>query len=104
MLLFKLFYFSFSSTSQIVALASLLSFGTQVVFALLMLRWFTPQEVGEFSVISQIAFFWMTLALAQAPLSLLVNHKHAAHQEARSHWLSSMWRWLMLGPIAGLAL
>ncbi len=67
-------------TSQTVALASLLSFGTQVVFALLMLRWFTPQEVGEFSVISQIAFFWMTLALAQAPLSLLVNHKHTARQ------------------------
>lgn len=91
-------------TSQTVALASLLSFGTQVVFALLMLRWFTPQEVGEFSVISQIAFFWMTLALAQAPLSLLVNHNHAAHQEARRHWLSSMWRWLMLAPLAGLAL
>ncbi len=72
-------------TSQTVALASLLSFGTQVVFALLMLRWFTPQEVGEFSVISQIAFFWMTLALAQAPFSLLVNHNHAAHQEARHH-------------------
>jgi uncharacterized membrane protein YqaE (UPF0057 family) len=104
MQLFKLFNFSFSSTSQTVALASLLSFGTQVVFALLMLRWFSPQEVGEFSVISQIAFFWMTLALAQAPLSLLVNHTHVAHQEARRHWLSSMWRWLMLAPLAGLAL
>jgi uncharacterized membrane protein YqaE (UPF0057 family) len=104
MQLFKLSNFSLSSTSQTVALASLLSFGTQVVFALLMLRWFTPQEVGEFSVISQIAFFWMTLALAQAPLSLLVNHNHAAHQEARRHWLSSMWRWLLLAPLAGLAL
>lgn len=101
---FKFFSLSFSSTSQTVALASLLSFGTQVVFALLMLRWFSPQEVGEFSVISQIAFFWMTLALAQAPLSLLVNHNHAAHQEARNHWLSSMWRWLLLAPLAGLAL
>ncbi len=101
---FKLFNFSFSSTSQTLALASLLSFGTQVVFALLMLRWFTPQEVGEFSVISQIAFFWMTLALAQAPLSLLVNHNHAAHQEARRHWLSSMWRWCALAPLAWLAL
>ncbi|MEY4316945.1 MAG: hypothetical protein RI902_753 [Pseudomonadota bacterium] len=101
---FKFFSSSFSNTSQTVALASLLSFGTQVVFALLMLRWFTPQEVGEFSVISQIAFFWMTLALAQAPLSLLANHNYAAHQEARRHWLSSMRRWLMLAPLAGLAL
>ncbi len=100
----RLKLFNISSTSQTVALASLLSFGTQVVFALLMLRWFTPQEVGEFSVISQIAFFWMTLALAQAPLSLLVNHTHAAHQEARCHWLSSMWRWCVLAPLAGLAL
>ena len=101
---FKLFSLSSSSTSQTVALASLLSFVTQVVFALLMLRWFSPQEVGEFSVISQIAFFWMTLALAQAPLSLLVNHDHTAHPEARRHWLSSMWRWILLAPLAGLAL
>ncbi len=101
---FKFFSSSFNNTSQTVALASLLSFGTQVVFALLMLRWFTPQEVGEFSVISQIAFFWMTLALAQAPLSLLVNHNHVPHPEARRHWLSSMRRWLMLAPLAGLAL
>lgn len=93
-----------SSTSKTVALASVLSFGTQVVFALLMLRWFTPQEVGEFSVISQVAFFWMTLALAQAPLSLLVNHNHAAHIEARQHWLSSMRRWCALAPLAWLAL
>jgi O-antigen/teichoic acid export membrane protein len=96
--------FKLNSTSQTVALASLLSFGTQVVFALLMLRWFTPQEVGEFSVISQIAFFWMTLALAQAPLSLLANHAHDAHLAARHHWRSSVWRWCLLAPLALLAL
>ena len=93
-----------SSTSKSVALASVLSFGTQVVFALLMLRWFTPQEVGEFSVISQIAFFWMTLALAQAPLSLLANPSNNAHQAARKHWLSSVRRWCALAPLAWLAL
>lgn len=92
------------NTSQTVALASLLSFGTQVLFALLMLRWFTPQEVGEFSVISQIAFFWMTLALAQAPLSLLVNQACDAHLEARSLWRSSVLRWFLLAPLACLAL
>ncbi len=54
------------STSRVVALSSAVAFATQVAFALLMLRLFTPQEVGEFSVISQIGFFWMTLALAQA--------------------------------------
>jgi O-antigen/teichoic acid export membrane protein len=102
MRLFQLF--SISNTSQTVALASALSFGTQVVFALLMLRWFTPQEVGEFSVISQIAFFWMTLALAQAPLSLLVNQARNAHFEARSLWRSSVLRWCLLAPLALLAL
>lgn len=92
------------NTSQTVALASAISFGTQVVFALLMLRWFTPQEVGEFSVVSQIAFFWMTLALAQAPLSLLVNQAHDAHLEARRHWRSSIWRGCVLAPLAFFAL
>lgn len=96
--------FSINNTSQTVALASALSFGTQVVFALLMLRWFTPQEVGEFSVISQIAFFWMTLALAQAPLSLLVNQTRNAHLEARSLWRSTVLRWCLLAPLALLAL
>lgn len=92
------------NTSQTVVLASLLSFSTQVLFALLMLRWFTPQEVGEFSVISQIAFFWMTLALAQAPLSLLVNQARDAHLEARSLWRSSVLRWCLLAPLACLVL
>ena len=35
------------------ALASLLAFGIQVVFALFMLRLFSPAAVGEFSVLSQ---------------------------------------------------
>ncbi|WP_158268135.1 hypothetical protein [Limnohabitans sp. Jir61] len=47
----------FSSTSRVVALSSAVAFATQVAFALLMLRLFSPQEVGEFSVISQIGFF-----------------------------------------------
>ena len=45
------------STSHSVALASALAFGAQVLFALLMIRAFSPQDVGEFSVVSQIAFF-----------------------------------------------
>ena len=40
--------------SHTVALASLVAFATQVAFALLMLRLFTPEEVGEFSVLSQM--------------------------------------------------
>ncbi len=90
--------------SHTVALSSLVAFGTQIAFALLMLRLFTPEEVGEFSVLSQIGFFWMTLALAQAPLSLLANAHTPADQALRLAWQSSVRRGLLLLPFAALAL
>ena len=93
-----------NSTSRTVALASLCAFATQVVFALLMLRLFTPHDVGEFSVISQIGFFWMTLALAQAPLGLLANHHVPALLAAKQAWRASAWRGLALLPIAAIAI
>lgn len=92
-----------SSTSRAVALSSAVAFATQVAFALLMLRLFTPQEVGEFSVISQIGFFWMTLALAQAQLGLLANQNLPAHLAAQKAWRASAWRGLALLPVAALA-
>lgn len=92
-----------SSTSRVVALSSMVAFATQVAFALLMLRLFTPQEVGEFSVISQIGFFWMTLALAQAPLGLLANQSLPAHIAAQHAWRASLLRGVGLLPIAALA-
>lgn len=91
------------NTSRTIALASLVAFATQVAFALLMLRLFTPQEVGEFSVISQIGFFWMTLALAQSNLSLLANHHVPAPLAARQAWCASALRGLGLLPVAALA-
>ena len=93
----------FSSTSRVVALSSAVAFATQVAFALLMLRLFSPQEVGEFSVISQIGFFWMTLALAQAPLGMLANQHLAAHIAAQHAWRASALRGLALLPVAALA-
>jgi uncharacterized membrane protein YqaE (UPF0057 family) len=92
-----------SSTSHVVALSSMAAFATQVAFALLMLRLFTPQEVGEFSVISQIGFFWMTLALAQAPLGMLANQHLPAHIAAQHAWRASVLRGLALLPVAALA-
>ena len=91
------------NTSRTIALASLVAFATQVAFALLMLRMFTPQEVGEFSVISQIGFFWMTLALAQSNLSLLANQHVPAALAARQAWRASALRGLCLLPVAALA-
>ena len=91
------------STSRVVALSSAIAFATQVAFALLMLRLFTPQEVGEFSVISQIGFFWMTLALAQAPLGMLANQHLPAHLAAQHAWRASALRGVGLLPVAALA-
>jgi uncharacterized membrane protein YqaE (UPF0057 family) len=93
----------FSRTSRVVALSSVVAFATQVAFALLMLRLFSPQEVGEFSVISQIGFFWMTIALAQAPLGMLANQYLPAHIAAQRAWRASALRGLGLLPVAALA-
>jgi hypothetical protein len=91
------------NTSRVVALSSAVAFATQVAFALLMLRLFTPQEVGQFSVISQIGFFWMTLALAQAPLGMLANQHLPAHIAAQHAWRASALRGAGLLPVAALA-
>ena len=90
--------------SGVVALASMLAFGIQVAFALLMLRLFSPAAVGEFSLLSQIGFFWMTLALAQAPLRLLANAHIPMGLSLREAWRTSLQRGLWLLPLTLLAL
>ena len=83
-----------------IALASALSLGSQVLFSLVMLRLFAPQAVGEFSVVSQIAFFWMTLALAQSPLKLLADVQRPVQQALRDALRASLLRLLALAPLA----
>jgi hypothetical protein len=90
-------------TSKIVALSSAAAFALQIALALLMLRYFSPEEVGMFSVISQIGFFWTTLALAQTPLRLLANHGASVFVDARHAWVSSLQRFVWLSPLAALA-
>ena len=90
-------------TSKIVALSSVVAFSLQIALALLMLRYFSPEEVGTFSVISQIGFFWTTLALAQSPLRLLANHSASVFDDARQAWFSSLQRFACLLPVAALA-
>jgi len=90
-------------TSKIVALSSAAAFALQIALALLMLRYFSPEEVGTFSVISQIGFFWTTLALAQSPLQLLANHGISVFDDARQAWFSSLKRFVWLFPFAALA-
>ena len=90
-------------TSKIVALSSAVAFALQIALALLMLRYFSPEEVGMFSVISQIGFFWTTLALAQTPLRLLANDGISVFDDVRAAWLSSIQRFLWLLPVAAVA-
>jgi hypothetical protein len=90
-------------TSKIVAISSAVAFALQIALALLMLRYFSPEEVGMFSVISQIGFFWTTLALAQTPLRLLANQGSSVFDDAREAWVSSLKRFVWLSPLAVLA-
>ena len=90
-------------TSQIVTVSSAAAFAFQIALALLMLRYFPPEEVGMFSVISQIGFFWTTLALAQTPLRLLANHGASVFDDARQAWSSSVQRFVWLLPIAAMS-
>jgi hypothetical protein len=93
-----------SSTSLLAALGSVVSLGAQGLFAVFLLKLFDATAVGQFSVVSQIAFCWATLALAQSPLSLLANRHTAAHSAAAMAWSQSVVRLLWLSPWAALAL
>lgn len=85
-----------------IALASAVSLVAQVLFSLLMLRLFAPQAVGEFSVISQIAFFWMTLALAQSPLKLLADVHEPPAPALHAALAASLLRLGLLAPLVVL--
>jgi hypothetical protein len=90
------------SASIPIALASAVSLVAQLLFSLLMLRLFAPQAVGEFSVISQIAFFWMTLALAQSPLKLLADVHLPTLPALRAALASSLLRMAWLAPLVSV--
>ena len=62
-----------SPTSLLLALASLGALGAQALLGLALVRFFSPEAAGRFAVVAQIAFFWITLALAQAPLQFLAD-------------------------------
>ena len=73
------------------------------MFSLVMLRFFGPKDVGEFSVVSQIAYFWITLALAQSPLSLLADVHRPPGLALRMALGASVLRLVFLAPLAWMA-
>ncbi|WP_108330464.1 hypothetical protein [Limnohabitans sp. 2KL-1] len=84
------------------ALGSLVSLAAQGFLALVLFKLFSPEAVGVFSVTSQIAFFWGSLALAQSPLSLLANRHEEPFAAARQAWWQSVRRMLWLAPLAAV--
>ena len=92
------------SASLFAALGSVVSLGAQALMAVFLLKLFDATAVGQFSVVSQIAFCWATLALAQSPLSLLAERRTTAHAAASNAWGQSAVRLLWIGPWALLAL
>ena len=92
-----------AQTRIAVAVSSTLAFGLQGLLALTLLWGYTPAVVGEFSVISQVAFFWVTLAMAQGPLSWLANAGQSVMTPQQA-WLQSLARGLWLLPLALIAL
>ena len=94
---------SLAHTRIAVAVSRTLAFGLQGLLALTLLWGYTPAVVGEFSVISQVAFFWVTLAMAQGPLSWLANAGQSVMTPQQA-WLQSLARGLWLLPLALIAL
>lgn len=93
----------FASTSAIMALGSMVSLGAQAVLGIAMLHFFTPQAAGGFAVIAQVAFFWVSLSLAQGPLQFLADAQRPPHAAMRAVLRASLWRWAGLLPVVVLA-
>lgn len=93
-----------ASTSIVMALGSMASLAAQALLGLAMLHYFTPQAAGRFAVVAQIAFFWVTLALAQAPLQLLADAHRPPGEALHTALRSSAWRWLGLLPLVLVAI
>lgn len=87
-----------------IAAASVVSLGAQALFSLLLLRLFTPTAAGEFSVISQVAFFWTTLALAQSQLTMVADIHLSPAQALRAALRGSLLRLGLLLPLTWAAL
>jgi len=86
------------------AIANVTSFAVQGLFAVLLLGLFKPDQVALYLVISQIAFFWNGLALAQSNNAIITNRFDCLNQAARDAWRKSMLRLVFIAPLAYIAI
>lgn len=85
-------------------MANLAAFGIQGIFAILLLGLFSPEQVAVYFVVSQIAFFWHNLAMAQSNTALIANSSNNIRQAARQATAQSTLRLLLLVPAGYWAL
>lgn len=83
--------------------ASLTALAAQALLGAAMLRFFSPAAAGHFAVVAQVAFFWVTLALAQSPLQFLADAHLPPRQALRAALRASLLRWLLLLPLVAAA-
>ncbi len=85
-------------------MANLAAFGIQGIFAILLLGLFNPEQVAVYFVVSQIAFFWHNLAMAQSNTALIANSSNNIRRAARQATVQSTLRLLLLLPAGYWAL
>ncbi len=83
--------------------ASLTALAAQALLGAAMLRFFSPAAAGHFAVVAQVAFFWVSLALAQSPLQFLADAHLPPRQALRAALRASLLRWLLLLPLVAAA-
>lgn len=81
-----------------------LSFGLQGLFAVVLLRLYLPVDVAAFSLVSQVAYLWTTLALAQAPVTWLVTARDGNVFRLKPQLSAIGCRFLYLSPLVYVAL
>jgi len=86
------------------AIANVTAFAVQGIFAVLLLGLFKPEQVALYLVISQIAFFWNGLALAQSNNAIITNRFDCLNQATRDAWRKSMLRMVLIAPLAYVAI
>ena len=90
--------------SGAMVLANVIAFGIQGVFALLLLGLFAPEQVAAYFVVSQIAFYWHNLAMAQSNTALIANPSADIRQATRRATYQSSLGLLLLLPLGYLGL
>lgn len=92
------------SRSIPLGIANIATFGIQGLFAVLLLGLFRPEQVATFLVITQIAFFWQSLALAQSQTAIITNRFENISAATREAWRKSVLRLLVVAPLAWVAI